>query len=316
MSNKPDPTNMEDFDAILPTGWTEGKDIFAPETWGEPDETADAQETPADLDLEQMFGKTIEPDPTTDQTTEETSEETGDPTTDTAEGDRVFEFTARVDKKDVQVKLTEAELPTIWQQAQNMTRMQKRYNEMTATMREAENLAKQMGYESADAMLKEATANYKQSEIDRLVGKGVDPEVAEEFFLSRTARALRESTATDEQSVMEELTSNTRNTLQDNVDAFFAEHPELSPASTPKEVFEATIADPNMDFGRAYRQYLSAQEKAKAANLRRENQILKQNAEARAKSPVRSVNGANPNAPKNELEDALFKGFDSVTRYY
>jgi len=313
MENNPNPTNIEDFDSILPSGWTENDDIFAPDTWGKGEETADAQPDTPDPDIEQMFGQTPEENPTTDEPGAEQTEDNGDPTTDTADDERVFEFTARVDKKDVRVKLTEAELPTIWQQAQNMTRMQKRYNEMAGTMRTAETLARQMGYESAEAMLKEATANYKQNEIDRLVGKGVDPEVAEEFFLSRSDRTLRQSPIEEEPEETEAQLTSSQIQIQNNVDAFFSEHPGLRTVTVPDAVIKATLADPDADFGRAYRQYLSEQEKEKAANLRRENQILKQNAEARSRSPVRSVNGANPNAPKNALEDALLKGFDSAS---
>lgn len=318
---------QDDYGTMLPDGWAEGDDIFNPSAWAGQEAQADALEGENDHSLEELFGVAAEETPTT-ESSEDGSAEVGEesaeaPTTEPMPevNSGILKFKARVDHEDRDVELNEADLPAIYQKAQVTDRVQEKLKTQGHTMDKAAQLAKLMGYESVDQMLDEVKANYKQGDIDKLVQGGLNEDVAKELIESRYAREgynenpKDESVETEPETVKPVEAAPAQATreaeIKADVNSFYATHPELRSIKVPDEVYQATLKGAH--FNQAYQSYLDKQQKAEAEKLRKENQILKQNAASAARAPVKGVKGGGATNQKGQSEfDRLFlEGFNS-----
>lgn len=297
----------EDDETILPDGWTEGDDIFAEDEWDE--ETA-ADEQPEESDEESKEGAADEEDtaPTPEQDAEsdvreENKEETvPTPEQESKETPNKLKFKARVDREDLDVELDVSELPTVWQKAQATDRSQARAAAMSSTVEKVEAAAHRHGYESIDAFLEDYHNKAVKAEVDRLVDKGIDEEIANDMASRKFAQVAAPTTA-------KPAASNAHTNQRDfaaEVSMLMQARPELRGKTLPAEVTEAaTKGGKNLLV--AYSEYEVKQAKAEAENIRKENNILKQNAAAAAKAPVKgsSGGGATDTKPKDPFLEAL-----------
>lgn len=304
----------EDDEPILPEGWQEGDDLFAGEdswlegTSGEPETEPEASEAPAE-----------EPEggaPTTEQPPEDGAEEAeaGEqaPTTEPEQDPmpRKLKFTARVDREDRDVEVDEDELPTLYQKAQVVDRVQAKLAKLSPALEKAERLSKRLGYENLDAMLDAAEQNYRSGEVQRLVAEGVHEEVAKDVVEHRLEHNAAQAAQTDAQSepqpAAESAPAGGRD-FQAEVRALMEARPDLQTKRIPEEVVQACVR--GKPLLAAYAEYEVKQERVEAERLRRENAILKQNAQAAARAPVSGTAGSGDAGAKPE--DDFLKGFNA-----
>lgn len=305
-------TVSEEFEALLPDGWTGEGDFFDESTWGNStgtaaDESQRGDATSAENDTGIDNGgdsPTIE------------HEVAGDSETDTAETDGTsdgkssqvsptkFKFSAKIDHQYKDVELDEAELPTIYQKAYATERAQEKLAKLQPMQEKGDRLASLLGFDSMDAMLNSAEQNYLDTEIAKLTEEGVHPEVAKDIVTRRTQEAKSKSVTvtsadttvpTDERDFTSEVAS------------LLSVHPELKGKRLPDEVVQDCVRN-NRPLVQAYTDYESKQRKAEAEALRKENNTLKQNAEAARRAPVRGVSGS---GVTSKPDDPFLAGFDS-----
>ena len=287
----------EEDEALLPDGWAEGDDIFSEDEWtGETQADASA----ADPAQESEDGETSEdedPAPTTEQATE-------------PKPNTKLKFRARVDREDQDVELDERELPTVYQKAQATDRYQAKLAKMSPMLEKAERLSRSLGYENLEAMLTSAEENYQSAEVKRLVGEGVHEEVAKDMVARKMAAAAAAAPAEEKPASAESTPTSAapeRDFKAETLELLKA-RPELYGKKLPDEVVQSCVRE-GKPLLKAYTEYEARQSKAETAKLRKENQILKQNAASAAKAPVRGVSGggATDTRPKDPFEE----GFDS-----
>lgn len=307
----------EDDEPILPEGWQEGDDLFAGEDdWLEGN--SEEPETPPQEDQPPAE----EPDegaPTPEQPPEDGGEAEGEggqaptPEPETPPEPRKLKFTARVDREDRDVEVDEGELPTLYQKAQVVDRVQAKLAKLTPALEKAEQLSKRLGYADLDAMLAAAEDNYRSGEVQRLVAEGVHEEVAKDMVEHRLERNAAQAAREEAQAQPEETTQPEGEPapakgrdFQAEVRALMEARPDLQTKRIPEEVVQACVR--GKPLLAAYAEYEVKQERAEAEKLRRENAILKQNAQAAARAPVNGTEGAPaPSKP----EDDFLKGFNA-----
>jgi hypothetical protein len=310
---------------MLPVGWDGKGDFFDDSSWTDgtaaPDDAAaqegtsatEKQDTdPAEDGDAPTTGETDEPDETGETEDEKTPDEEMAPP---SEEPRKLRFKAQVDHSDVDVEVDESELPALYQKAQVADRVQARMKEQTAVVDNAVLLAKGMGYKSADEMLRAAAKNYRDSEIERLVNDPdhpVHPDVAADIIDRRLGfdPLLAEPDRTTETPAPETAQTapvTPQRDFKGEVAELIAAKPELLGKQLPAEVQVAAAGGKRLID--AYRDYESKQKDAEAARLKKENKILKHNAETASRAPVKGVTGGG--ATDNEPEDPFVKGFNS-----
>lgn len=89
-------------------------------------------------------------------------------------------------------------------------------------------------------------------------------------------------------------------------EAFFEKHPGYYGAQVPQQVLQAWLGGTGL--GEAFAQYETGRSRAETQRLLRENQVLRQNAAAAMRAPVRGVGGGGDTA--QEPEDPFLKGFN------
>lgn len=264
---------------FLPEGWTEDTDIFSSEGWAEP------------------TGEQAEPEeaPTTEQEPETQGEPESVPTTEQEEEKpEKLKFTARVDHQDLDVELDRSELPTMYQKARNTERVQARMNEQSAQREKDEARAKALGFDSLNSMLESAEKTHRDHEVERLVRDGVHEEVAKAMVERKAPEQQRTAPRTE------------RDFMQESLDLLSA-RPELRGKSIPDEVIRVSATE-KKPLVVAYAEYEARQQKAEVEKLRRENEILKQNAASAAKAPVSATTGGG--ATDTKPKDDFLSGFD------
>lgn len=313
-------TAAEDEDILLPDGWGENDDIFNESGWTGESGDADARGQEAGQTQEKDAEGT-ETAPTTGQEQERKEPEPA-PTTGQEQGpgdgkaaeeapttgreeprtDKL-RFRARVDHQDQDVELDESELPNVYQRAQATERAQKRLAEVTPKLERAEQLARAMGYESLDNFLENAGDNYQRGEVRRLVSEGVHEEVAKDMIARRFAPQKKENdagTPAAEKEGGRDFAAEAR--------ALMEARPDLAGKKLPDEVIGACVRQ-GKSLLAAYSEYEIAQQKAEADRLRRENEVLRQNAASAARAPVSGVSGGGKT--DTSPEDDFLKGFES-----
>jgi len=286
----------DSIDPILPDGWKEGDDLFTDAPTGEDIFAADGQE---DANAGSGENEAEEADdlgiPTTDDTDDagpDAEDGAEDPVTD-GSGEAV-KPTSRILKLKVNHNEYEEDLNDISDE-EVIARFQKAaaYD----AMKEAQNKAKfrEVYDEEIQNGMTDSVAKMVASHA--VGGKTYSLTDAEEGTTDT-------NTETSAAPVTKESPADARD-FKSQVKQLKALFPDFK--SMPEEVMQA-YAD-GADLLSAYSAYrVQASEKA-AKSIKKENQILKQNAASAAKAPVKGVSGGGSTNQKKE--DPFLKGFDS-----
>lgn len=300
----------EEDDAIMPDGYADGDDIFDEASWTGTQTQTDEPGVGADQSAEEGAGVDGAEVPTTEPADEPDDSGATEVIAPTPEQDpspapNKLKFTARIDRLDRDVELDESELPTLYQKAQVVDRVQARLAKMSPQMEKVERLAKAMGYDSIDAMIDSAEANFRDTEVSRLVGEGVHEEVAKDMV----SRRIQERSAAP--SVTEEAPQAAApvRDFGTEVQELLSVRPELRGKSLPDEVVNDCVRTGKRLIV-AYSEYEGKQTKAENERLAKKVKVLEQNAAAAARSPVVGVSGGGPTDTK--AEDDFEKGFNSI----
>lgn len=287
----------EEEDVMMPDGYGTGDDFFADEWTGQ---DADAQPEP-EQDAEPE--KPEEDAPTTEQPEED--HEAQEPEAETPEdAPRRLRFKARVDREDMDVDIGEDEVPALYQLAKAGERWKAKNDTMRQQVEHYEQMAKGMGYATVDEMIQKTAEGYKATKVQELMEQGTPQTIAEDYV----DRMMQREAAKAPDPEPEEPTpeSHERN-IQAEAQELIVARPDLKMQQLPMEVVEAWRNGENLL--NAYNRYEARQKEAENQKLKKENNILKQNAAAAAKAPVKGVTGGAPT--DTEPEDPFLKGFDS-----
>lgn len=275
-------------DPILPDGWQEGDDLFAEVSDDVDSFVADGSREETELPTENEDGNSEAADPTTVETEEEESrsDETADET-DTPDGESEPQTRSR--KLKLKVNHREEELDVDAMSDEDLIALLQKGRAFDQRM-EQENKQKyrQVYQEQIDAGMTEAAAKLiAQNEAGGKSYSLTDEEPAVE--------TPAVSTPEDPSPVRD---------FRAEVEQLKALYPEFN--VVPDEV--ARAAAKGIPLLTAYLAYRDKQSAQTAASLKKENQVLKQNAASAAKAPVKGVSGGGV-APKKV--DNFLKGFDS-----
>lgn len=287
----------EEEDVMMPDGYGTGDDFFADEWTGQ---DADAQPEP---EQEAEPEKPKEDAPTTEQPEED--HEAQEPEAETPEdAPRRLRFKARVDREDMDVDIGEDEVPALYQLAKAGERWKAKNDTMRQQVEHYEQMAKGMGYATVDEMIQKTAEGYKATKVQELMEQGTPQTIAEDYV----DRMMQREAAKAPDPEPEEPTpeSHERN-IQAEAQELIVARPDLKMQQLPMEVVEAWRNGDNLL--NAYNRYEARQKEAENQKLKKENNILKQNAAAAAKAPVKGVTGGAPT--DTEPEDPFLKGFDS-----
>lgn len=287
----------EEEDVMMPDGYGTGDDFFADEWTGQ---DADAQPEP---EQEAEPEKPEEDAPTTEQPEED--HEAQEPEAETPEdAPRRLRFKARVDREDMDVDIGEDEVPALYQLAKAGERWKAKNDTMRQQVEHYEQMAKGMGYATVDEMIQKTAEGYKAAKVQELMEQGTPQTIAEDYV----DRMMQREAAKAPDPEPEEPTpeAHERN-IQAEAQELIVAHPDLKMQQLPMEVVEAWRNGENLL--NAYNRYEARQKEAENQKLKKENNILKQNAAAAEKAPVKGVTGGAPT--DTEPEDPFLKGFDS-----
>ena len=219
-------------------------------------------------------------------------------------------FKAKVDHNDIDVELDESDLPTIYQKAQATDRAQTKLGAYSHTVDFADKLAAAMGYGGRDEMLKAAAENYRQSLLDELLESGTPQRIAEDYVNRQMGDLMNgfAAEAVDAQPTEPAPVAPSERDYVKEAGDLLAIRPELRGHNLPDEVTREAVEN-GVPLVRAYLDYEAKQKSAETERLRKENQILKQNAEAAARAPVK---GTSDGGATNQKEsDPFLEGFNS-----
>lgn len=292
----------EEEDPILPSGWAEGDDIFQSESWSGDADPVDGQETdPGTEDDSTEVNTDEDSDLTMEEDGSENSQSAGDdPDGSQPDGDKGDQAdtpkTYRFDGlqvnhgKPMDVEMDENEL---------RARIQKSYAFDRQQEQKAKAKFKEVYQEQIDAGLTPAAARMvAQNECGgKSYAIGDDGEIVED---TQTAETNDASTASAEPAAADR-THDLASQI-DQVKAIFGDFTEM-----PEEVAKAVAR--GADLFTAYTAYRLQESNKAAASLKKENEVLKQNAASAAKAPVRGVTGGG--ATKQKKESDFLKGFNS-----
>ena len=287
----------EEEDVMMPDGYGTGDDFFADEWTGQ---DADAQPEP---EQEAEPEKPKEDAPTTEQPEED--HEAQEPEAETPEdAPRRLRFKARVDREDMDVDIGEDEVPALYQLAKAGERWKAKNDTMRQQVEHYEQIAKGMGYATVDEMIQKTAEGYKAAKVQELMEQGTPQTIAEDYVDRMMQREAAK--APDPEPEEPTLEAHERN-IQAEAQELIVARPDLKTRQLPMEVVEAWRNGENLL--NAYNRYEARQKEAENQKLKKENNILKQNAAAAAKAPVKGVTGGAPT--DTEPEDPFLKGFDS-----
>ena len=304
-NNTPNVTAEDEFDAILPDGWSgaEGADIFDPRTWGGSDTGADESED-SDADGDGNFAEEADDDtPTTGEDADSqdgTEEEDGAPTTGEDNSDGKLRFQATVDHVTKDVELDPADLPSIYQKAQVFDRYQQRVNELEAEQASWDRVAAGLQFENRQALLDGLIENAVQDYISE--HPSVPEEMARDFIMRKFEKV---QTATPAKEAAE---PKGQRDFKAEVAELFRAHPEARTEQIPTEVTNDAISN-GKPLVQAYADWKARTASAKATRAERENKILKHNQAAAARAPVKKTTGGG--ATDNKPSDPFLDGFNN-----
>ena len=279
----------EEDAAFLPDGWQEGDDFFAdPSTWsgashesGQTDETHEEEEsTEADMETEEV-PTTDETEETADQSAEQDAVEESGQTTTSEKRSRILKL--KVNHKDQEVdieSMTDDELIEALQKSRAFDAMKD--EQAKARYREVYHEQVSEGMTPAAARLVAA---------NEVGGKN--------YPLEDTVEPEKPSTPVTTPVTEDPVAKTNREIGQ--LKKLFKDFKEM-----PEEV--ALAHAEGVDLVTAYVAYRSQQSEKAAATLKKENEVLKQNAASAAKAPVKGITGGG--ATNTKPTPGILKGFD------
>lgn len=314
---------VEDNDPILPEGWTDKDDIFSDNWAGATTAEEDDFFADAEPSFEDMDDEPTDADPTTDPaqkaapvTAEEEPAGAEPPTTEEQEPTQEptsnkLRFKARIDHEDVDAEIDESDLPAIYQKAATLDRYQQKLDKVNPVMARMERMAKANGFETVEAMLDAQETFERESAVERLVKEGAPKEIAEHYVNSKYGQAAdngaKETKPTEPAAEPAQTHEPAARDFGAEIRELWELRPELKGKTLPSEV--AAAAAKGQRLALAYFAHEVKQARTEAENSRKENEILKQNAAAAAKAPVKGVAGGGPTDSKPK--DPFLDGFDS-----
>ncbi len=289
----------DDLDTIEPEGGLTEDDLSHDDFDIEETPTEDAPEAePTTVQTEGApTSGNNEPTPTTE------------PAKDTA--DQALKFRAKIDHEEMDVSLNPSDLPSLFQKAQNHDRMQARHDRDSKRLENLENVAKELGYESLDAMMENARSSNRNKLVDELIEGGTAREVAE-YVIDQKLSAKQASSKTSEpMKKTAGAPAAEENEFSAQVAELFTARPDLRGSLTelPQEVTAAVLTEGKTVLA-AYTAWERKQMKAENEKLKNERNLYAQQADAAAKAPVRGANAAG--AAQQEKADPWLAGFDDV----
>ena len=278
----------ESDDIILPDGWQEGDDIFAdPSTWsgasqqsGQTEETQTEEESTAAEESTEEVPTTDNTEETEGQSAEQETDTTSGQTEEPAKRSRILKL--KVNHEDHEVDIE--------------------------SMSDDELIAALQKSKAFDAMKDEqAKARYREVYHEQIT-EGMTPAAAKMI----AANEVGGKTYSLEDPAEPEKPTTPAPTVSQPVSRDFSkeikELKDLYPdAVVPDEVAKAAANGTNLLT--AYLAYREKQNSKAAASLKKENEVLKQNAASAAKAPVKGVTGGGATDTKPQHD--ILKGFDS-----
>lgn len=284
------PTPEEEDAAFLPDGWQEGDDFFAdPSTWsgaaqqtGQSDETQSEEESTEDGMETEEAPTTGEAEETDDQSAEQETDETSGQTEEPVKRSRILTLKVNHEAQEVDIdSMTDEELIAALQKSRAFDAMK----DEQAKARYREVYHEQVAEGMTPAAAKLVAAN-------EVGGKN--------YPLEDTAEPEKPSTPAPT------VQTPTRDFVQE-VQQLKALYPDFK--EMPEEVAKAAANGANLLT--AYLAYREKQTSKAAASLKKENEVLKQNAASAAKAPVKGVTGGG--ATNTKPQHKLLDGFDDDT---
>ena len=282
------PTPEEEDAAFLPDGWQEGDDFFAdPSTWsgasqktGQSIETQTEEESTEDgMETEEVL-TTDQTEETADQSAEQETEEQSGQTEEPVKRSRILKLKVNHEDQEVDIEsMTDDELIAALQKSRAFDALKD--EQAKARYREVYHEQVSEGMTPAAARLVAA---------NEVGGKN--------YPLEDTAEPEKPSTP------VEAPAKPTRNFVEE-VNQLKALYPDFK--EMPEEVAKAVSDGANLLT--AYLAYREKQNSKAAASLKKENEVLKQNAASAAKAPVRGTTGGG--ATNTKPTNDFLKGFDS-----
>ena len=302
---------MGDDDLFLPDGWAEGDDIFSPDTWGGREAQTDepvAETAPVDEHIMADAGTDAPTPEHNDPHSDNADEPSAAPTPEQLDATSAnkLKFKARVDRADLDVELDESELPTIYQKAQVTDRLSAKLEKLNPQLEKVERLAKTLGFQTVDELLSSAEANYRDSEVSRLVGEGVHEEVAKDMVSRRMTDRV---TPVAEPEAPKAPPAPAGRDFQAEVRELLEARSDLVGTTLPSEVVEDCVKNGKRLYV-AYAEFEQKKAKAENERLAKKVKALEQNATAAARSPVTGVTGGGSTDTKPE--DDFTRGFNSI----
>ena len=312
----------EELEAMMPDGYAEGDDFFNPDAW-----TGETAADSASADGTQPESEGIQNDtgtegaPATESTEDPVPADNGDDNASapaTGEPETTPSTKRRVryqfDHEDREEEIDDADLPELLQKARSVDRYKQRLDSAQSIQDKLASTARAMKYDNADAFLDAILENARISEMENLRGKGVPDEIAEDYIqrkygVTPTVQTQQEEVPAPTQTGGRDYVSEARELL--------SAHPNLAGKELPAEVY-AAASQPGVTLLQAYTEYerkASVAEAEKARNeaerLRKENRILKNNADSADRAPVSGVSKGG-RAEDTNANDPFLKGFNSV----
>lgn len=306
-TNEPIVTAEDEYDELLPEGWSgsDDADIFDPATWGMTDTAADAQEDGSDPDEGNSAEET---DDQTRATEEDADSQTGadededDPATVDYADDGLLHFTATVDHVQRDVELDPADLPAIYEKSTAVDRYKARISALEEELKQWDSLASGLKYENREALRN----GLFEAQVQDFIAE--HPSVPEEMardYITRQLGAVQAKPATQEPESAPDQTQD-RDYKQEVSDLFSA-FPDARYEMIPDEVTNEAISK-NIPLVQAYASWKAKTATATASRVQRENKILKQNQAAAARAPVSRVTGGGQTDTKPQ--DDFLRGFE------
>ena len=292
------PTPEEEDAAFLPDGWQEGDDFFAdPSTWsgaaqqtGQSDETQSEEESTEDGMETEEAPTTGEAEETDDQSAEQETDETSGQTEEPVKRSRILKLTVNHGDPfefDVDNASDEELIPLL----------QKGYA-FDALKAEREK-----------AKDEQAKARYREVYHEQ-VAEGMTPAAAKLVAANEVGGKnypLEDTTEPEKPSTPAPTVQTPTRDFVQEVQQLKALYPDFK--EMPDEVAKAAANGTNLLT--AYLAYREKQTSKAAASLKKENEVLKQNAASAAKAPVRGVTGGG--ATNTKPQHKLLDGFDDDT---
>lgn len=278
-----------------------------------------------DSEGSEAAGKTSEDSsaPTTETkeetVTEKAAEEEAPTTEPQPEAPKKLKFQAKVDHKVSDVELDFDELPTVYQTAQNYSRLEKKYTTANETIQRMAALSAQLGYASIEEMLNSAGESDRKARIQALVDEGTNEKIAADFVDRDIAKVKADleakAKAAEQEEKPEQKEAKSEKAKEESAPDFKAQvaellqlRPDLKEMKTLPQEVVTSVVEKGTPLRIAYAEWETKQLKAENERIRREKELLAQQADSASRAPVRGATDRKDD--KGDPEDPFLNGFN------